>query len=303
MQAVKIFRDGQYLDESTNHVQGNNIVQVIKNEHIEIDIYHAPSGSIGGFAPKVTDSDLEIYYLISGSMTLYQPGGIESNLLPGDFMTLSESDLYYPVSFNEDTSLMMIVTRPQFEITKSTFSKLTKILNDLQLQDGDTLDHCQRVCKLSMAIAIETHYDFTKLRSLFFASKFHDVGKAQIPLDILIKPGKLTDEQYAIMKSHVVFSSDMVEPYFGKEIAEIILEHHEHLDGSGYPLGITSKDIHPASKIIAVADGFDAMVTTRPYHKGISNQEAIDELLRCDGQYDQEVVQGLITYLKKHGQL
>lgn len=133
---------------------------------------------------------------------------------------------------------------------------------------------------------------------MFYASKFHDVGKAKIPVEILLKPGKLTNEEYELMKNHSQYTYEMIREYYGEEIAQMAFVHHERFDGKGYPRGLKADEISLGGRIICVADAFDAMTVTRPYHVGLMRDEAVAELRRWQNiQFDPLVVDALETYL------
>ena len=125
----------------------------------------------------------------------------------------------------------------------------------------------------------------------------HDIGKIFTPKEILYKPGPLTDEEWAIMRRHPVDGAEILERIAGlKEMADNVRHHHECYDGSGYPDGLKGDQIPIGSRIAAVVDAFDAMVSDRPYRAGMSVQQAIEELRRCQGkQFDPQVVETLIT--------
>lgn len=125
----------------------------------------------------------------------------------------------------------------------------------------------------------------------------HDIGKIFTPKEILYKPGPLTDEEWAIMRRHPVDGAEILERIAGlKEMADNVRHHHEWYDGSGYPDGRKGEQIPIGSRIAAVVDAFDAMISDRPYRKAMSVEQAIEELKRCAGrQFDPNVVEVLIT--------
>ena len=129
----------------------------------------------------------------------------------------------------------------------------------------------------------------------------HDIGKIGISDQILKKPGKLTDEEWEEMKKHpeIGYRIAMSSPDFAN-VAEFILSHHERWDGKGYPRGLKGESIPIHSRILAVVDAYDAMTQDRVYHKAISHQEAIDEIIRCSGtQFDPLVVKMFVREMQK----
>lgn len=132
-----------------------------------------------------------------------------------------------------------------------------------------------------------------RLYWLMFGGYLHDLGKTRIPDEILFKAGVLTSEEVSVMKQHPVLGAGMVrDVYAATEITPIIVQHHERVDGSGYPTGLRTDASARESQIVAVVDSFDAITTDRPYHQGESREAAVKELFRCSGTlYRPDVVE------------
>jgi len=132
------------------------------------------------------------------------------------------------------------------------------------------------------------------------AGGLHDIGKIYVPSEILSKPGKITEVEYNIIKTHPQVGYDILKSIdFPWPIAEIVLQHHERLDGSGYPNGLKGKDILLEAKILAVADVIEAMATHRPYRAALSIEEALNEIKSNRGKlYDSKVVNACLTIFK-----
>jgi HD-GYP domain-containing protein (c-di-GMP phosphodiesterase class II) len=141
------------------------------------------------------------------------------------------------------------------------------------------------------------------IENVLYVGKFHDVGKIDLPRDVLNKPGKLSTEEYEMVKTHSQVGHDIVLDQTGDaHFARIVLEHHEKLNGSGYPNGLKGDAISMEAKVILVADSFDAMTSDRPYRKAMSNQEALEELKRFSGiWYDPAVVCAMEDLIKNFG--
>ena len=128
----------------------------------------------------------------------------------------------------------------------------------------------------------------------------HDLGKIGIPDRILLKPERLSDEEYAVMQSHSVYGEEIMSRFeiLAKE-ARIIRHHHERYDGKGYPDRLAGADIPMCSRIIAVCDAYDAMVTDRPYRKAMGADEIVAEIARCGGsQFDPEIVKAFVDLVR-----
>lgn len=156
-----------------------------------------------------------------------------------------------------------------------------------------------RVLANALKIGERLHLNYESLEKLTLAAMLHDIGKVKIPANILNKPGKLTSKEYDIVKKHPVYGFEMIHKLANPSIANIILQHHERLDGSGYPYGLYENQILIEAKIIAISDSFDAMTEDRVYRKGSPPHVAFQEIESLSGvYYDNEVVEafGEILY-------
>jgi len=172
-----------------------------------------------------------------------------------------------------------------YENMLSTLNSLAKILD---ARDPHTSQHSSRVTTLSIALGKEFGLPDDDLDILYISASLHDIGKVGIPDSILLKPGGLTDEEFAFIKRHPDIGADILKPIppLAKETL-IIRHHHERYDGKGYPSGLEGEDIPFLSRIITLADSFDAMTSDRPYRKGLPIEKAVEEIERCKGtQFD-----------------
>ena len=177
-------------------------------------------------------------------------------------------------------------------INQMYIRSIDALIKALEAKDYYTRGHSQRVTMYSVAIGKELHLPQERLEILHQASILHDLGKIGVREAVLNKPGKLTDEEYKELVLHPEVATKILEPipYF-RPLLPAILHHHERFDGMGYPLHLKGNDIPLESRIMAVADTFDSMTSTRAYRKALSLQTANDEILRCSGsQFDPEIV-------------
>jgi putative nucleotidyltransferase with HDIG domain len=170
------------------------------------------------------------------------------------------------------------------------------LMAKIKAKDLDTFDHCVRVSRLSKLLAQASGLNDSDVRIVEYAGLFHDIGKVGVPDEILLKPSKLTHEEYEVMKSHPELSVEMLRPlshldFFAKTLPGV-LYHHERFDGRGYPEGVSGESIPLASRIILVVDTYDAMTWSRPYRKGLSPEVAYKELIDFAGrQFDPKLVE------------
>ncbi len=171
----------------------------------------------------------------------------------------------------------------------------------LEMRDPYTADHHRRTAKLAHAIACQMHLGPDAVAGITLAASLHDVGKLKVPGDILAKPGRLTLPEVALMQEHCAAGYDILKPIdFPWPVAEMVFQHHERLDGSGYPRGLNEHVISTGARIIAVADIVQAMTTHRPYRAALSLETAIDELERGKRRlYDASVVDACVSLMKR----
>jgi putative two-component system response regulator len=167
----------------------------------------------------------------------------------------------------------------------------------VEAKDEYTQDHVERVSKLAMDLGNKMGLSERELEALRYGGILHDIGKIGIPGQILNKPGPLNSEEWEVMKNHPVAGYDICLPLkknLGSAL-EVIRHHHEKLDGSGYPDGLKNEEISTAARIMAVVDIYDALVTDRPYRKGMPLEKAV-EILRHDAN-NQKLDPAVVNYL------
>ena len=169
------------------------------------------------------------------------------------------------------------------------------------MRDPYTSAHQQRVTQLACAIAEEMGLNKETIAEIRVAGSLHDIGKMHIPSEILTKPGRLTDTEFDMIKTHSKVGYDILKTIdFPWPIAPIVLQHHERADGSGYPSGLSAKDVLPEARILAVADVVEAMASHRPYRPALGIDKALEEISqKRDILYDPEVVDTCLRLFKK----
>ncbi len=167
----------------------------------------------------------------------------------------------------------------------------------LDLRDEETEGHSRRVTAYTIALAQAMGLDSDELRVIARGAFLHDIGKIATPDSILLKPGRLTDEEMSIMKEHCERGYEMVSKIpFLRDAAEIIHAHQERFDGTGYPQGLRGEEIPLGARIFAIADSLDAMTSDRPYRKGTTFAAATEEIVRCSGtQFDPAIVEVFLS--------
>ena len=210
-------------------------------------------------------------------------------------------DLQYVVSLTKRASLNLenrILYESVYSNVLDTFKSLVA---SVQLRDHYTEEHCFRVTEMAVKIVQKMDCSKKEIESIKIAGMLHDVGKIAIPDAVLLKPDRLTFEEFMIIKTHPDVGERILRPIllFDQE-RNIILHHHERWDGKGYPKGLAGVDIPLLSRILAVADSFDAMTNNRPYRSAMSIADAVVELEKNRNiQFDGQIVDVFLKLLQR----
>jgi len=192
-----------------------------------------------------------------------------------------------------------------------TLEKLRKALGGIveaiaqmvETRDPYTAGHQRRVADLARAIANEMGFSQDQVDGIRIAGLIHDLGKMYVPSEILSKPGRITDLEYSLIKTHPQAGYDILKNIdFLWPIAQIVLQHHERIDGSGYPSGLLGKDILMEAKVLAVGDVVEAIASYRPYRPSHSIDNAFEEISKNKGiLYDPQIVDACLRLFNEKG--
>jgi PAS domain S-box-containing protein/putative nucleotidyltransferase with HDIG domain len=175
------------------------------------------------------------------------------------------------------------------------------LASTVEFRDPYTAGHQRRVAQLATAIAREIGVTEDRITGLYLAAVIHDIGKIKVPAQVLIRPGRLSDIEFELVKTHVEVGYDILKSIdFPWPIATIVRQHHERMDGSGYPLGVDSTELLLESRILAVADVVEAISSFRPYRPGLGFGHALEEIEAGRGKlYDNDVVDACIRVISE----
>jgi len=178
---------------------------------------------------------------------------------------------------------------------------VTLLVKTLEYYDKYTQGHSERVAKYAVKVAEKLDLPPEKIKKIYWASLLHDIGKIYVPQSILNKNGRLTQEEFEIIKIHPIKSEEILKQVDEfKDLAEIVRHHHERWDGLGYPDGLSAYEIPLESRIIAMSDAFDAMTSERPYKRAMTLEEAILEIEKNKGkQFDPQIAEIMIKIIKE----
>ncbi|WP_312354024.1 HD-GYP domain-containing protein [Aminipila sp.] len=173
---------------------------------------------------------------------------------------------------------------------------IDSIVAALEARDQYTANHSRRVSDMTEQACIALGMNEQEYENIHIAAHVHDIGKIGIPDAILMKPGKLSDEEWAYIKMHPQIGADILnKSQTLQPLSKIVLHHHESWDGGGYPSGLKKIDIPWGARIIAICDSIDAMMSDRIYRKALSSEECMNEIDKCSGRlYDPHIAKCII---------
>lgn len=238
---------------------------------------------------------------------LARPDGAGVYCLPQEVLFWEDMDLVSLLRAIRHSAVVNRARRALWEqseaLHKLQSGVIETLLYTLELHDPITASHQRRVAHLVEAVGVDLGLDELQREHLLIAAKLHDIGKIAIPAEIVTKPARLTATETAIMRSHVDAGHDvLIQAGLPPTITEVVYQHHERLDGSGYPRGQTAERLDLPARILAAADVFEAMVAHRPYRAAFPEREAM-RFLRSEGRagFDPVVVAAISSVLRRAG--
>lgn len=213
----------------------------------------------------------------------------------------SEDDLSLLAAMALKAGIALDNARLYDDMRNLFFNTVETLVRAIQARDQYTSGHSARVSRFCLLIADKLNLDTKNKHHLYLTSMLHDIGKIGIPDDLLNRPGKLSDEEIEKVRQHASVGASMLKALGQMHpIVPLIKHHHEAWDGSGYPDGLKGERIPLISRIVAVADTYDAMTSDRPYRKAKTNSHAINEIKKCSGtKYDPKVVKAFVEVLEE----
>lgn len=297
MNGLQILKTSENIKE-INSINSTYELKVL-DDNMEIMILNLKRNAIIICQPYECNNAINYYYIISGLLEYHKD---KTLVRPGD--SISAKDITESAFFKaiEDTKVLWAVSKSIFEGINYEREKVEELLRVIQEKDHYTQQHCKRVARLASEIARRVKLTDNQIVHTINAATCHDVGKMNVSIDILNKPTSLTEEEYEIIKSHAMDGFEVINSEFDNNVAKIVAQHHERLDGKGYPFGLSGDEIMIEAKILAVADSYDAMIIDRPYRMGMKSIDALNELKKCIGtHYEKEIVDVFEEYLIEEG--
>lgn len=295
---VSVRRPGAALETVTSAL--GRLHLLASNDNLEVTEIDLAAGARLFLEPAPELVGLsESYYVLSGEVWC-DLGASRERLEPGACLTVQELEGQVVLGAKTAVRLLYISSRPLFHAVSAHVEEMMRLATEIEQKDGYTSDHCQRIQTLAMATGEVLRLPGSSLCRLNFGAFLHDVGKIRVPLPILNKPGTLTEEEWEVVKRHPSFGRELLEPTSLRAAGRVVEQHHERLDGSGYPYGLRGDEILVEAYIVAVADTYDAMTTDRPYRKALRAEDAFAELERYAGvHYPTDVVRAFRKAVKR----
>ena len=253
------------------------------------------------FYLRATDewSGFELMYVLEGTLTIEDPDHGDIPLHVGDFIHHNglPDKVYFRVE--TDVELLMVSSSPSFHLGQSEIQDMVSLAKSVEEKDEATEGHCKRLERLAVLTSERLGLSGQQLIDVSFGAYLHDIGKVNVPDEILNKTGALSKEEWEDMRKHPDHGAEMLRE---KEIlqgaAEIVRAHHERFDGNGYPKGLRGTEIQIGARVVAVVDAYDAITSARPYQTAQAKRDAINELKRGAGsQFDPDVVRAFIEVI------
>ena len=242
---------------------------------------------------------VETYYILEGQLRSDAAAG-SIDVGTGDYLVTESLTESYTLLAQTDVRFLYFTSQPTFHEISEELGDLMRLAVEVEVKDGYTAEHCRRLQVLSYAAGQELGLAQDRLYLLDYGAYLHDVGKVKVPANILRKPSTLTQAEWALVKKHPTFGRELLEKTYLKRAGIIVEQHHERLDGSGYPHALSGEGVLVESYIVAVADAYDAMTTDRPYRRAAPPEQAFAELRKYAGiYYPKEVVSAFISVITR----
>lgn len=286
----KIIENGEYISFTQNPIAEGGAYHLYNDHLMEINLFKSYPGITKHLLVPENPYARKVYIILKGSILWLEK---QKTLGFGSIIVLTHESEPFVFRVLEETEVL-VQSYEDNTLTKTNLKNrnVQQALAELQEKDKYTYEHCMTVANYVEKIAVRLGYTGIKMRNIIWAATYHDVGKVYIEDKILNKKGKLTESEYKQIKEHPYLGKELICNAFDENVFKIVSQHHERLDGSGYPKGLLEDEILEEAKIIAICDSYHAMIEDRVYKKGKTKSAAIEELRSLAGQqYDPNLVE------------
>lgn len=300
MKGLDILKNG-YLETVTN--DSNSLSLLGRGGGMEIMKQTVKKDKLMILFPSEEAGVQEFFYILNGEMQ-FEVNGKISKLIADDFLTVGNLEGVIEITAMTDVTFLSISNAMVFHALSEDITELRKIGELVERKDKYTYQHSSRVSNYAVKTASKMKLDRQRIGDLLIASILHDIGKINVPEEVLNKPGKLTNDEFDKIKKHPKDGAAMLRKTAYEKLADIVEQHHERLNGSGYPFGLSADEILLEAKIIGVCDTFDAMTEDRSYRKAFTSAYAMEEIRSLSGiQFDPEVVNAFEAVLQQENKI
>ena len=269
------------------------------------EILYPDAASFENFGAAIQLANSQSNKAVKKTILLKRKDGSLGQFLTGGGALTENSDesIWMSIDVTQDRKNQALMQAYLARLEKSMEETLLVLSKAIEMRDPYTAGHQYRVGEIAKSIALKMGLPNQKANDLRLMGLIHDIGKIGVPAEILNKPGKLSLEELNLVKAHTKIGYDILKQVnFDIPIAEIAYQHHERMDGTGYPQGLEGTSILLESKIIAVADVIEAMTNRRPYRSPLGIEQALEEVENGRGtKYDAEVVDACMRLFKEDG--
>lgn len=292
------------VNDTLGHSQGDELLKLIANLLKDVCkegqlIFRTGGDEFAILIPNTTEYECEhIIRKIFKQCRNYKHDLIDISISLGSSITDNLNKSIYDALKEADDK---VYRQKLLQKNSLSSSMMYSLQMGLQTKSLETEEHTDRVLEHSLAIGERLYLPMSVMDELTLVAKLHDIGKIGISEDILLKQGKLTDDEFEIVKTHaekgyrIIKASNQLD-----NVAKGVLTHHERWDGKGYPLELKGEGIPLIARIVSIADSYDAMINNAIYKKTLSKEEAIEEMKRCAGkQFDPNIVKVFVEYLEE----
>jgi len=268
-----------------------------------------PDSGVGSWTQSVGEDDQQKSFLLVPILARGKAIGLLNLIVYSGEGSFTQRDLSLLSILANQAGISMENARLYEAVRQDYVDVIHALAGAVDARDHYTREHSNRVSAYGVIIARQMGLDEAFIESVEFGGLLHDVGKIGIPDQVLNKPGRLTEDEFTLMKTHATMGATLLRRVESlAPLVPLVLYHHERFDGRGYPEGLTGKKIPLGARILNVADSFETITSDRVYHKARSMQEGLEEIRRCSGgQFDPEVVAAFeaafddIVLMRGHG--
>ncbi len=304
--STRVLQPGMKIDQAILDKTGRELIA--KGAYLDdFQIEYLQKKSIGGIYVSEGEPDPDEIHSLEAQLPAYTKELIEKSRVEDKSKVTLSTEVIKRVGEGVQYLYDNVESENFLEATNNVTGELVKAIesnnaiavdiNLIKVSDEYTFKHSVDVATMGMIIGRNFGLNEEELRDIGVAGLLHDLGKSNIPLEILNKPGKLDDDEFALMKQHSLFGFKILKEKgaFSDGIMKGVLQHHEKMNGKGYPMGVTGENISKFARILSVADIYDALVTERPYKKGFPKREALEMIFGMSTDLDNKAISSFMN--------